>query len=104
MPKRGDTVYKVWNGKLETARFIEESVLPGCGAPTWEIRGEGDRRSRCSTTMYLDTEKAAWERYLAECREALPDIQKHLEEVKKDLALCESEIVRVEAIIGTPPQ
>lgn len=96
--KRGDKVYSVWNGKLETAVFLEESVVDGAWRPTWLIRKDR-KRFRCSPNQYLPSAEAASKRYLQECKQAVVDIGKHLEEVKQTFAFAESEVNRVEGLL-----
>jgi len=98
--KSGDTIYKVWNGKLETAVFLEESidVANGATAPTWLIR-DGGRRSRCSPGMYQATEAEAWQLYQQDCDEAILRLKNDIEEMREQLAFARSENKRVKAIL-----
>ena len=98
--QRGDTVYNVSNGQLETAAFVEESIVEGASKPTWLLISHRDRRRiRCSTKMYVDTEQKAWERYLRECKEALPNANKSVQEARAHLSHVRSEIARISTIV-----
>ena len=111
MPKSGDTLFNVESGKLVKAYFVEEGLANwDCATPTFLLRTPRTREDyqhgrsgliRCSTTMYVDTERKAWERYLAEQQAAITSTKKHLEEIKRDLAQCKIEILRVEKILDT---
>ena len=90
--KYGDKIYRVFNGRLETAVFEKECTYPDCTLPHWECHEvpaeDGElppRRFTCSPGMYLATEKAAWERYLSELRESVPRIYERVEAEKQDL-------------------
>ena len=98
--QRGDTLYRVVNGQLETATFVEEGFVEGASLPTWVLIGHRDRsRIRCSPRMYVDTEQKAWERYLQECKEALPAAQKSVQEAKAHLLHVRTEIVRTSTVL-----
>lgn len=98
--QRGDTVYTISNGQLEKATFVEETIVEGASLPSWLLISHRDRRRfRCSTTMYVDTEQKAWERYLRQCKEALPACQIALREAKSGLQYVRSEIVRTKTIL-----
>lgn len=74
MPKRGDKLYKCWNGQLEVVTFVEESIADGAFAPTWVVREKGQamgRRLRCSIGSYFLTEKEAWQAELANYKNGL---------------------------------
>lgn len=95
MPKRGDTLYKVWNGVLETVTFLEEGIdtEAGATAPTWLVREKGKespimgRRIRCTIGMYHTSAKAAWQAELDNYKSGLQyqiDQRKKLGETIKE--------------------
>lgn len=101
MPLPGQVLYRVFDGKMEVARFVEESLAePGCSVTTYVLR-KRDGRIRCSKTMYLESPKAAWELYLAEITQALPCILHRIEDAKADLEFAEAEGARVRQILST---
>ena len=111
MPKSGDTLFNVESGKLVKAYFVEEGLANwDCATPTFLLRTPRTREDyqhgrsgliRCSTTMYVDTERKAWERYLDQTAAAIPFIKQQLQDTQNDLAKCESEVLRVEKILDT---
>ena len=101
--KRGARVYDVCNGKLEVGTFLEEGIVEGASLPTWLVRHDG-RKIRCSPKHYLPSAEAAWERYLQQCKDAIPGLQEHIEEAKHNLAFTESEVKRVEGLLRGEPR
>lgn len=98
--QRGDKLYKCWNGTLETMTFLEEGLAdPSCTVETYLLRRPDGRKVRCSKAMYLATPQAAYERYLDECREAVPTMRAYIAEQEQRLRECEAEIVRVQALL-----
>lgn len=105
MPKRGDTLYRIGQGQLEKVTFLEESLAdPSCTQTTYLVREIGSlRRVRCSVTMYLDTEKKAWERYLIEIEDALPGAEQSVLEAVRIYGHIRAEQAKVlEILKGTP--
>lgn len=101
--KYGDKVYRInGEGNLEVAKFLEESIVEGASLPTWKLRVKGppgQNTIRCSTTMYVDTEVKAWERYLGECRAALPDAIKHAQQAMEYISYVYGELTKTKAIL-----
>ena len=103
--KRGDTLYAVHGGKLEKVLFLEQGLAdPGCTRETWLVRClKSHGRIRCSVDSYCTTERAAWERYLAQCQENLPRAKKHAAEATEAVFECEAHIAHVEEILRRTP-
>ncbi len=119
MPKRGDTLYRIRCGctsdpeayvlgaYLEKALFIEEGLSsPGCTETTFllqHLHKDGGKRFRCSKTMYVDTERKAWERYLNEVEAAIPEAEKSVLEAVHHYGYVRAERAKVlEILKGTP--
>jgi hypothetical protein len=97
MPKKGDKLYRVWNGNLETAVFI--SVMYNgehkdkMKYPSFCCHKSGQPAPKggdgyvfiCSPEMYMRTELEAWMRYEKECCEAETSCGKAVEEAEKQL-------------------
>lgn len=105
MPKRGDTLYRIGQGQLEKATFFEESLAdPGCTITTYVVKEYGAlRRSRCSKTMWVDTERKAWERYLVEIEDALPGAEKSVLEAVRTYGYVRAEQAKVKEILEGHP-
>lgn len=70
MPQPGDKLYDVFNGKLHTVVFLEESIVPTASVPTYEVRDADGRRRRCRCDQYATTPREAWERYLQDLQQS----------------------------------
>jgi hypothetical protein len=81
LPKKGDKLYRVWNGNLETAVFISVQYngehKERMKYPSFCCHKEGLPNPKggdgyvfiCAPEMYETTELAAWKRYEKECCE-----------------------------------
>jgi hypothetical protein len=92
----GDTLYHLWHGEIETATFLEESIVESASIPTWLCRGKDGRRFRCAVGMYSITEREAWARHLDECRAELSGIIRHRDECDKQIAEAVARIAEIE--------
>ncbi len=96
--RKGDRLYSVWNGKLETFAFLEESIVEGAFSPTMVVRNmETMCKIRCSLTHCLPTKKAAWELYLTQCEKNNDGLIEHLKDLAESMKANAAEIVRVKA-------
>lgn len=103
-PKRGDKIYRCFNGELEVYRFIREEIAPGATLPTWIMED-------CSTLQKIQTDgqyyhtsrRKAYQSYLNECRMALPGLREHLTEAASELVKFTLEIARMEDAISELP-
>lgn len=102
MPQKGDTVYRYWNGKLETAIFIEESIdiAAGATAPTWLVRC-GNKQIRVSPDYYNASLRATYEDYLCELRTGVEDYNTMIAEFIQGRDDANTEIAHVEALIAS---
>lgn len=79
--KRGDKLYNISNGQLETVTFIEEGFAdPSCTRTTYLVKDANGRKARCSTGHFATTPKEAWERHLLDTKAGLEAQLKHIAE------------------------
>jgi len=59
-PVKGQKLYRFWGG-LQTATFIEESIVEGASTPTWLVRDDlkPTRCIRCGVDSWFLTEAEA---------------------------------------------
>jgi len=88
--KRGDKLYRVFNGALETVTFVEERAVEmpfvtGACEYVFTCKKYGGAKFDCSMDMYEKTEMEAWTRYLRECDEAEPGCTKAIRDAEAAL-------------------
>ena len=103
MPNKGDKLYVVWNGKLETVTFIRDEHAPQmenipaeaglayvCEYPKGRNPDER-RRFVCSPDMYQTTELEAWTRYYGHCKDGITAALKGQEEAERHVEYVKAE-------------
>lgn len=86
-PEPGATLYDVWNGHLNTAKFLRVDYAPGATKPTWLVRDTGKTvNSRCSTDYWCKTEIEAYRRYAKELESAIPSLLESIAASQKSLS------------------
>lgn len=90
---RGTPLYKVFNGKLETVRFVQKQILEGASKPTYTVGGNNRRRVLVSTDYYHTTLQEAWAEEAANltmgiqhAEQQIFDLQKSVVDSKEQLA------------------
>ncbi len=91
------TVYRISQGKMQAATFIEESIREGCSMPTWLIIDSSGQKCRCSPGMYYFTEREAWQQELADTNMSLLGMLRQQEQLKKAIAEAVAEAHSIEA-------
>lgn len=101
MPNRGDKLYDVFNGELETVTFIEQSLAaPECTIETWLVRKHKNVLARCSIDAYKTNAELAWQEYLANCKVGLINAQENINKTIDIMVELKQEILRVEKILN----
>lgn len=94
MPTKDQLLYKCWNGELETAIFVEQSLADkSCTIETWVVRIKNAdnktlpfySRVRCSVDSYYLTEHEAWENEFKRYKEGIAAQRKHIKELQSSL-------------------
>lgn len=101
MPVRGDKLYRIWNGELETPTFIEESIAFGASVPTWVSRDKDGVLCRHSKEMYCLTPLDAWFRYLREAEKSVEAARKGVTEAVEHFAYCKLQLDLAERMVET---
>jgi hypothetical protein len=102
MPNRGEYVYSCFNGTIEKALFLEESVdvTAGATAPTWVVQ-KAHKRVRVQPSFYpYNSPGAAYAGWLQELREALPVAHDGVKAAQEHLAYIEGEIQRTTDLLA----
>jgi peptidoglycan hydrolase CwlO-like protein len=101
MPKHGDSLFSIEGGKLKRVIFIEESLsAPECTETTYVLRNlNSQSRFRCSKDMYVATSEQAWQRYLDQLQQALPDAEKAVINAQNQLNWLKNKILETQAIL-----
>jgi hypothetical protein len=100
MPKKGDLLYTIENGNLQTVKFIEESFsTPECTETTYVLK-YADRKFRCSKDMYVESPELAWKRYYEQLQNALSEAEHNLTVVQAHLQAIQKESERVKGILN----
>jgi hypothetical protein len=104
MPKHGDKLYRCFDGTLETAMFEKEAIADGATQPTWLIRYHkprfGSWGAQVSRDYYCLTEREAYEKYLREVENVLPQLEKGIQDAQASLDHARSEAKRVSKLLG----
>jgi hypothetical protein len=98
MPKRGDKLYRVWNAKLEVAKFHAENIAEGASIPTWVV-WDNHTRCRVSQSMYALTEKEAWEREMVHATKAMEQLPEYLQEAANHVKTVTEQFLTIKAAI-----
>lgn len=102
MPNAGDKLYDCFTGSLRTVTFVSQGLAEGASVPTYILREASGRKFRCAIDMFLPTEREAYQRYLDNCKQAIPGMRKQITELNESLAFFESEIVRLASLLAEP--
>jgi hypothetical protein len=102
-PEAGATLYRVWNGELETATFVKEQILEGASRPTWTVQKDDpskswyESRGVVSPNYYHLTEKKAWEDYVEDLKLSAPQLEKAVTTAQVQHAQCLALLIEAEA-------
>jgi len=90
--KPSDLLYRVWNGHMEVATFLQEQILEGATLPSWTVRYDDGRKAITSPDFWELTTLRAWKRYQKETAEAIPSLNNAVREAQKQAEFAEDQL------------